>query len=142
MNDASSIFNLYLESTQEPEMQEFSDGTKQWRLNGKLHRVDGPAIIGLGDERWMQHGNFHREGGPAVTMSNGSEFWYLHGNIHRTDGPAIKIANMKDQWWVDNRQYDDITAWAKAALEYENKPITQANVDAKVAQVMQQDLFS
>jgi len=28
----------------QPEMKVFSDGTKRWFLNGKLHREDGPAI--------------------------------------------------------------------------------------------------
>ena len=32
-------------------------GTKMWRLNGSLHREDGPAIV----------------------FKNGSEYWYLNG---------------------------------------------------------------
>jgi hypothetical protein len=143
MSDALKIFKLYSEALdQEPQMSVLSDGTKQWRLNGELHRVDGPAVIGLGEVRWMQHGKFHREGGPAVKWEDGSEFWYLHGKMHRLDGPALKMNDVEDEWWIDDRRYNDITSWARAALEYEHKPITQDNIDAKIQQVMQQDLFS
>ncbi len=48
-----------------------SDGNKSWYLNGKLHRIDGPAI------EW----------------ADGSKSWYLNGELHRIDGPAIELAN-------------------------------------------------
>ena len=44
---------------------------KEWFLNGKLHKEDGPAVIGYylsGDIEY--------------------EVWYLNGNEHRTDGPS------------------------------------------------------
>ena len=40
---------------------------KEWYLNGKLHRVDGPAII----------------------KHDGKKEWFLNGQRHRVDGPAI-----------------------------------------------------
>ena len=34
-----------------------SDGTKYWFLNGKRHRLDGPAFIGqYGDKHWYLNG--------------------------------------------------------------------------------------
>ena len=42
-----------------PEIKVSSDGTKEWYLNGKLHREDGPAI-----ER-----------------SDGSKSWYLNDKL-------------------------------------------------------------
>ena len=38
-------------------------GTKTWFLNGKRHRVDGPAI------EW----------------ANGTKEWFLNGQLHRVD---------------------------------------------------------
>lgn len=141
VSDANKIFKLYAESKQEPEMITLSDGTKQWRLNGVLHREDGPAIVSVNDVRWMQHGNYHREGAPAIVI-RGDTFWYVHGKLHRLDGPAVEYQSGEKAWWVDNRMYSNITAWAKGALEFEHKDATQDAIDAKIAQVMQQDLFS
>jgi hypothetical protein len=44
-------------TAQQPELVEYSDGTKIWCLNGKLHRTDGPAI----------------------EYADGSKEWYLNG---------------------------------------------------------------
>ena len=57
----------------------YDDGTKVWLLNGKWHRVDGPAV------EW----------------SNGGKCWYLNGERHRTDGPAVEFAD-GDKWWCIN----------------------------------------
>ena len=58
----------------------YKDGTKEWGLNGKLHRTDGPAIEGAdGRKEWYNHGKRHREDGPAVVLSNGTCYWYLNG---------------------------------------------------------------
>jgi len=36
---------------------ERADGTKEWYLNGKLHRIDGPAIERAnGDKEWWLNG--------------------------------------------------------------------------------------
>ena len=45
-----------------------SFGNKYWRLDGKLHRTDGPAI----------------------EYASGDKHWYLDGKEHRTDGPAME----------------------------------------------------
>ena len=54
-----------------------ADGTKYWYLEGKLHRVDGPAI----------------------EYANGSKQWFLEDKLHRVDGPAIEDANGFKRWW-------------------------------------------
>ena len=77
MDDDLKIFTLYLEATarDEPEMQVGIDGSKFWRLHGKLHRDDGPAYM---------HGQLHREDGPAVEFKNGVKLWYLRGKRYST----------------------------------------------------------
>jgi hypothetical protein len=58
----------------------YSNGSKFWYLNGKLHREDGPAIeCSDGTKFWYLNGKFHREDGPAVEWSNGYKAWYLGG---------------------------------------------------------------
>jgi len=69
-----------------PTCKIYHDGTKEWWLNDKLHREDGPAI-----ER-----------------ADGYKAWYLNGKYHREDGPAIKRANGSKSWWLNNVKYSEL----------------------------------
>ena len=56
------------------------DDRTEWRLNGKLHREDGPAIDSAnGDEGWYLSGKYHRIGGPAIKWISGYKAWWLNG---------------------------------------------------------------
>ena len=72
-----------------PEIDE--DGNKFWyNEQGKLHRVDGPAIKWWnGDKAWWSHGKLHREDGPAVEHVDGSKFWYLNGKRYTEEEFAL-----------------------------------------------------
>jgi predicted hydrolase (HD superfamily) len=59
-------------------MIEREDGTREWWIDGKLHRTDGPARI------WK----------------NGTEEWWFEGMLHRLDGPAVINAGCKNGWWA------------------------------------------
>ena len=73
-------------------------GDKNWYLNGKRHRINGPAIeFANGDKWWYLNGKYHRVDGPAVERANGDKWWYLNGKCHRVNGPAIEFAN-GDKW--------------------------------------------
>ena len=61
------------------------DGDKEWFLNGKRHRTDGPAV------EWV-------EGGKA---------WYIEGEIHRTDGPALVGADGTKRWYLNGKQLSE-----------------------------------
>lgn len=67
---------------QTPVMSIESDGAREWRLNGYLHRTDGPAV------EW----------------TNGTCEWYVHGQRHRTDGPALEWADGGRDWYVNGRE--------------------------------------
>ena len=55
-------------------------GTKSYRLNGKLHREDGPSIeFKSGEKWWHKNGELHREDGPAIEEDDGTKYWYLNG---------------------------------------------------------------
>jgi hypothetical protein len=64
-------------------MIEYTDGTVEWLLDGKLHREDGPAI----------------------EYANGTKQWWLDGKLHREDGPAIEWSIGTKQWWLDGEEY-------------------------------------
>jgi len=65
----------------QPKMSVFADGSKEWLLNGKFHRIDGPAIEDAdGTKNWLLNGNLHRTDGPAYEGADGSKMWFLNGN--------------------------------------------------------------
>ena len=91
-----------------PELIIWSDGTKIWRLNGKLHQEDGPAVEYLdGSKEWFLNGKHHRENGPAAEYSNGTQTWWLNGKLHREDGPAIEDPDGTKYWYLNHEELSD-----------------------------------
>ena len=74
-------------------------------VDGKLHRVDGPAVVVDEDHpqcgQWYFNGKRHREDGPAWLTDDDTELWYWHGKKHRENGPAIVHPNgWGVEWWL------------------------------------------
>lgn len=54
---------------------------KSWRLNGNLHRINGPAVEYFdGRKFWYKNGLLHRLDGPAVEYPDGRKYWLLNGS--------------------------------------------------------------
>ena len=84
-----------------------SFGDKFWRLNGQLHREDGPAIeYPNGHQFWYLNGLRHRENGPACEYDDGDKHWFLHGKLHREDGPAVERADGYNSWYYHDKHID------------------------------------
>lgn len=85
----------------DPVIDEF--GNKYWRNEaGLFHREGGPAIeYSNGHKEWALNGELHREDGPAIEYANGDKYWYLNGELHREDGPAIEFASGGKEWWLN-----------------------------------------
>lgn len=80
------------------------NGIKAWRLNGKLHREDGPAVEHSdGSQFWYLNGEHHREDGPAVEFPDGTKEWWLNDRRHREDGPAVEHPNGTKIWFLNNK---------------------------------------
>ena len=76
--------------------REYTDGSKEWLVNGRCHREDGPAIeYADGSKYWYINGKYHREDGPAVVYADGSKFWYFDGDEYSFDE------------WLDKLQISD-----------------------------------
>ena len=58
-----------------------------------------------GVKEWYLNGKYHREDGPAVEYADGSKFWYLNGKHHREDGPAIEYSNRFKEWYLNGNQF-------------------------------------
>jgi len=62
-----------------------------------------------GDKEWYLDGKIHREDGPAVEWVNGSKEWWLNGKLHREDGPAIERADGHKEWYLYSEKVDPET---------------------------------
>ena len=68
------------------EVRVYPNGDKEWFLNGKRHREDGPAVEWAGGtKKWYLNGKPHREAGPAIEFANGTTEWYLNGELMSED---------------------------------------------------------
>jgi hypothetical protein len=68
-----------------------SGGTHYHLRDGKLHRVDGPAVeCADGTRVWWLEGKPHRIDGPAFEHADGTREWWLEGKLHRVDGTAVE----------------------------------------------------
>lgn len=47
--------------------------------NGKIHRIDKPAMYSDGDALYYERGNCHRINGPAILYGDGSAAIYTNG---------------------------------------------------------------
>jgi hypothetical protein len=85
-----------------------NDNSVRYYLNGKYHRLDGPAIeLEDGRKIWLKQGSYHRLDGPAMEYPNGKKEGYKEGVIHRLDGPAIEFADGSKAWYVEGNRYTE-----------------------------------
>ena len=57
----------------------YSDGSKEYFLNGKLHKEDGPAVeYTNGYKAWYKNGKPYNENGPVVIHPNGDKEYFVN----------------------------------------------------------------
>ena len=113
----------YIEYT----VEVYTNGSKYWYKEGKLHRDDGPAVeYHNGAKFWYKEDKLHREDGPAVESVNGHKYWYKEGNRHREDGPAIEYANGCKEWYFNDK---------KLSEEEFNKITNNTSCDGKIVEI-------
>jgi hypothetical protein len=106
--------------------KEWLDGTKEWWLNGQCHREDGPAVERAnGDKAWYLNGELHRENGPSFEGANGYKEWRLNGILHSVDGPAREWSNGTKSWWLNGDPYTEEN-WKKEVAKLNVKPTEEA----------------
>jgi len=73
-----------------------SNGSKVWRLNGKLHREDGPAYEWVdGTKEWWINGNYISNS-CAIELPNGTKYYTFEGKL------------MTEQEWLDRVLFDKV----------------------------------
>ena len=69
----------------QPTVTTYSNGRVEYRLDGLLHRLDGPAVKdGFGGEEYWHHGLRHRANDlPAIVYANGDRSFWRFGKRYR-----------------------------------------------------------
>ena len=81
-----------------------ASGFQFLNAEGKLHRLDGPAVEGLdGSFQWWVDDKRHRLDGPAIEWSDGTREWWVDDKRHRLDGPAVENADGTRKWYLNGR---------------------------------------
>jgi hypothetical protein len=89
-------------------MKVLKDKVEYRNEKGEYHREDGPAIeYSDGTKQWWINGKRHRKYGPAVEYSNGNKEWYLNGKWHREDGPAVELIIGINYWYLNGIRYSE-----------------------------------
>ena len=106
-------------------------GTIEYAFNGKLHREDGPALIGEKGsvQVWYINGKRHRKNGPAVIVTVDTYphiDWYIHGEFSRLDGPAM-ITRIDAKYFIYGKYYRE-EDYIKYLLEHYPKEISFKNL--------------
>ena len=70
-------------------------------MNYKTYEV---RVHDNGYKEWYLNGKWHREDGPAIENANGSKYWYLNGKRHRENGPAVDLASGYKEWWLNGER--------------------------------------
>ena len=55
--------------------------------------------------KYTLNGKFHRINGPAIERPDGAKLWYKNGERHRKDGPAFKYPNGTEKWFIQNKPF-------------------------------------
>lgn len=94
---------------------EHANGCREWFLNDKLHREDGPAIEYPNLYRaWYINGERHRIDGPAIESSNGAREWYRAGCPYGISivydwvkiGFKVKTIAAWDEWFAGAEKFN------------------------------------
>ena len=148
------------EELAQPHYEYYPDGQVKeewWRLDGHLHREDGPAVIRyypdgqVKEEEWRLDGHLHREDGPAGIeyYPDGQvkeEWWRLDGWQHREDGPAAiwyypDGQVRQEEWWLNHKAYSQAEHEARSpATSIDRLDSIAAGDDSRLAELAKENL--
>lgn len=96
----------------------YNGGGEIYYKEDEYHRTDGGPAIDMGpdDQAWYVEGKLHRLAGPAVI--NPKEIsYYVDGKLHRLDGPAIKTKT-EERYFIDGEEFCYIDEYWRKVKEY------------------------
>ena len=131
--------SVYADGTNEEAMKDkfyYKDGTvvNKHDFSNTLHRADGPACeYTNGDREWYVDGKPHRVDGPAAEYANGDRFWYVDGRLHRIGGPAVEWGEWADgdkEWCIEGEYYTE-EEFNKFIQEVKELPLALRLIDPR-----------
>jgi len=60
-----------------------------------------------GDKEWLLNGKAHREDGPSQECADGGKFWHINDRLHREDGPACEYADGRKDWYLNGKEHTE-----------------------------------
>jgi hypothetical protein len=85
-----------------------NSGLIEYRLDGKRHREDGPAVeYANGSKSWWVNGKLHRTDGPAIEQADGRKEWWVGDKLHRVDGPAVIRDDGTTEYWFNDKEVSE-----------------------------------
>lgn len=76
--------------------------------DGLKHNESGPAVeYSDGHREYWINGKLHRENGPAIERKNGDKYWYQFGKLHRLDGPAIETSDGNKRYYLKGKEISE-----------------------------------
>jgi len=90
-------------------------GYELWCIDGKNHRLDGPAIIAYDYKEWWVNGERHRKNGPAIEHRDGGKEYYKSGKCHRLSGPSIISSAAENEYWIFGKKVntEEVETWIR-----------------------------
>jgi len=99
-NNSFKVENKYLNNKLYKRIVSYKDRVATWDAGNLLHSFDDePAIkYNSGKKEWYYKGKLHRVNGPAIVYASGLEWYYLDGNVMSKEDFKSK----KDQFFTTN----------------------------------------
>ena len=98
------ISNIFLKikslfcKKQKTRLKIYSNSDKCWfNSKGDYHNESGPALICSSGVFWYINGKSHRIDGPADMWTSGSMFWYINGKQYNDNQSYQKAAGISDE---------------------------------------------
>jgi len=104
--------------------------------DGDFHNPHGPAIVySDGEKEYYINGKLHNENGPAIVCANGDKLYYINGKLHNANGPAIVWADGDKWYYINGKRLTEakFKAWqAEQSAPLHNKTATIDGVEYKL----------
>ena len=86
--------------------EDFEEEVRKYKLRTRNNKMTN-HILSNGSQEWRINGRLHREDGPAIILADGSQSWWIDGKLHREDGPAVIYPDGRQEWWVDEMEVNE-----------------------------------
>ncbi len=107
-------------------MQDFSRAIPILELQSTVDNTQPKMTVNDHAKEWIVNNKYHRTDGPALEQFDGTKAWYINGKYHRVDGPAVEWHDGYKEFWINGKEFTleefhshpDCTAWPKLTVDH------------------------